>query len=863
MIPIRLELKNFMSYGADVPAIDFSGMHTLCLSGENGHGKSALLDAMTWALWGVSRAGKANHDELVRLGADEMSVHFTFEMNEQLYRVVRKRSKKAGGNLWQLQAQTPDQGLGIGWHPLTGNTDRDTEAAIQKLLRMSYDTFLNSAYLRQGQADQFVKQTPGKRKEILADILDLSRYDQLEAKARDRAKSAQADATDLERDISGIDAELSGETALREQLAGLHIRLEALQERNRELRAEWEANKDRQSQLKNQAEIAASLTTQIAEWDKEIRDGTAELAGHRAAAETARALLSRRDEINANFASLAQARGRFTELEADFDKLRRGEQMLAVADKELMAAENEVQRRLERAVSDHEQALAKVKDYEVLVVQRDALTPRVAAADKSEAQIGPLREALADWNEQFSRLREQSAALDYEVRDWKRKSEALASQQGQCDVCASELPPAKVEGIQANYDYALSLAQGKQKEIKTDAARLKLEIGKCENELRALEAEVRAAKDDRIQLAQVDQLLLEQEATRRTLPNLLLVRSDAEKVSADADFAPEVRANIAKYEAALQKLAHVETDYAAVKAEIAMLEPSERLHIQLEHAAVTLTTAEAGIERGETALRSRQANQDTARKQLATLADVGTEIAKLEAARQQIKEQEAVRSLEEQAVSQDIGRREQTLTRLEEQKAVRTDKAKRLADAKYDQEVHEQLTRAFGKRGVQALIIENAIPELADETNRLLERLTDGDMSLYFETLKEAKSKKDTPIETLDIKVSDNLGTRPLEMYSGGEGFRAAFALRIALSKLLAHRAGASLQTLIIDEGFGSQDAKGREKLIECLNAIKDDFKRIIVITHIDELKDAFANRIEVTKGPLGSQVLVMEGDAG
>ena len=863
MIPIRLELKNFMSYGADVPAIDFSGMHTLCLSGENGHGKSALLDAMTWALWGQSRAGKANHDELVRLGADEMSVHFTFEMNEQLYRVVRKRSKKAGGNLWQLQAETPDQGLGTGWHPLTGNTDRDTEAAIQKLLRMSYDTFLNSAYLRQGMAENFVKQTPGKRKDILADILDLSRYDQLEAKARERAKVAQADATDLERDISGIDAELSGESALREQLVGLHTRLEALVLRREELRADWDANKERQSQLKNQAEIAASLTQQIAEWDKEIREGTAELAGHKAAAETARTLLSRRDEINANFAGLAKARARFTELDADFDNLRRGEQMLAVADKELMAAENEVQRRLERAVSDHEQALVKIKDYEALVVQRDALTPRVVAADKSEAQIGPLRDALADLNEQFSRLREQSAALDYEVRDWKRKTEALASQQGQCDVCASDLPPERVDSISANYTHALSLAQGKQKEIKTDAARLKSEITACENELRVLEADVRSAKDLRIQLVQVEQLLLEQEATRRTLPNLLLVRKDAEKVSADADFAPEVRARIAKYEAALKKLAHVETDYAAVKAEIALLEPSERLHIQLEHAAHSLTTAEAGIERGEKNLQLRQANQETARKQLAVLADVGMEIAKLESARQQIKEMEAVRSLEEQTVSQDIGRREQTLTRLEEQKAVRTDKAKRLADAKYDQEVHEQLTRAFGKRGVQALIIENAIPELADETNRLLDRLTDGDMSLYFETLKEAKSKKDTPIETLDIKVSDNLGTRPLEMYSGGEGFRAAFALRIALSKLLAHRAGASLQTLIIDEGFGSQDAKGREKLIECLNAIKDDFKRIIVITHIDELKDAFANRIEVTKGPSGSQVLISEGGSG
>jgi exonuclease SbcC len=144
-----------------------------------------------------------------------------------------------------------------------------------------------------------------------------------------------------------------------------------------------------------------------------------------------------------------------------------------------------------------------------------------------------------------------------------------------------------------------------------------------------------------------------------------------------------------------------------------------------------------------------------------------------------------------------------------------------------------------------------------------LERLTDGDMSLYFETLREGKSKKTGPIETLDIKVSDNLGTRPLEMYSGGEGFRAAFALRIALSKLLARRAGARLQTLIIDEGFGTQDGKGREKLVEALNAIQEDFEKIIVITHIDELKDAFASRIEITKTPAGSQFTIMEGAAG
>ena len=241
MIPIRLELRNFMSYGEDVPPLDLSGMRTLCLSGDNGHGKSALLDAITWSLWGESRAGKNKHDELVRMGADEMSVTFTFEMDGLTYRVLRKRSKRASGNQWELQ-----QGRATGvWRSLTGNNAGETEKGIQKLLRMSYDTFVNSAYLRQGQADQFVRQPPGKRKEILADILDLSRYDQLEAKARERSRAAAAEATDLERDINGMDAELVREPEYQEAVAALQTQIDELRARQDTLRAEWDDLKGR------------------------------------------------------------------------------------------------------------------------------------------------------------------------------------------------------------------------------------------------------------------------------------------------------------------------------------------------------------------------------------------------------------------------------------------------------------------------------------------------------------------------------------------------------------------------------------------------------------------------------------------
>ena len=211
MIPLRLELKNFMSYADDVPPLDFTGMHTVCLSGENGNGKSALLDAITWSLWGESRAGRGRHEDLVRIGADEMSVTFTFQMDGQVYRVLRKYSKRASGRQWELQQQTPDQGLGTGWRALTGDTTRDTGAAIEKLLHMSYDVFTNSAYLRQGQADKFVQQAAGRRKEILAEILDLSRYDQLESMAKERMREAEIEAIDIARELNGIDFQLRTE----------------------------------------------------------------------------------------------------------------------------------------------------------------------------------------------------------------------------------------------------------------------------------------------------------------------------------------------------------------------------------------------------------------------------------------------------------------------------------------------------------------------------------------------------------------------------------------------------------------------------------------------------------------------------
>jgi exonuclease SbcC len=203
-----------------------------------------------------------------------------------------------------------------------------------------------------------------------------------------------------------------------------------------------------------------------------------------------------------------------------------------------------------------------------------------------------------------------------------------------------------------------------------------------------------------------------------------------------------------------------------------------------------------------------------------------------------------------------MGAAQQKLAALDDlakQRETKRAERNRLAD---DKGIYEELREAFGKRGVPAMMIEAAVPEIEAAANALLTRMTGGRMHVRFMTQRETQAGETR--ETLDIQISDELGTRAYEMYSGGEAFRVNFAIRIALSQLLARRAGTQVQTLIVDEGFGVLDAAGRERLVEAINAAQSDFQRILVVTHIDELKDAFPARIEITKGPDGSEITVI-----
>jgi exonuclease SbcC len=206
-----------------------------------------------------------------------------------------------------------------------------------------------------------------------------------------------------------------------------------------------------------------------------------------------------------------------------------------------------------------------------------------------------------------------------------------------------------------------------------------------------------------------------------------------------------------------------------------------------------------------------------------------------------------------------VGAAQQKVSVLETQKTRKTDLDNQRQEISNSVKQYKQLEEAFGKDGVPALLIEQALPNIEAKANQILDRLSGGTMSIRFLTQREYKDAgREDLKETLDIQIRDQAGFRDYELYSGGESFRINFAIRLALSHVLAQRAGARLQSLVIDEGFGSQDTVGRQRLIEAINLIQDDFEKILVITHIEQIKEAFSTQLLVEKTPQGSRVTLV-----
>jgi exonuclease SbcC len=852
MIPIRLRLRGFMSYREE-QAIDFSGIHLACVAGDNGHGKSALLDAMTWAMWGKSRAGR--DDDLITLGESEMWVDLEFGLGAQRYRVWRQRSRRGRGQtdlhlyIWNPGASD--------WQILDDGALRERQAQITRTLHMDYDTFVNSALLLQGKADSFTLKTPGERKGILADILGLARYEAYEARARDLATQAKEQAIATKAEINALDADLAQQPVLEAQLSD--AQRAAVDAAATLARVEGEATAARAAAdtLRSQAEQLKEVDARLARRDQSLQALRQRLVTAEARLRTLEQALAERDEIEQGYAAFASAR--------DADRQWNERLLTHTARQEALA---QAQRRVDQERARLEAELRRLQDRGAELATRAAQGPaQEQILAEARAALGVMEEQQARRDAIAAELRlgaEAAARLAAEIKRIKAdglavkdKLEMLEDAAGAaCPLCRQPLTGEQRDQMMVELQEEREALAGRYRDdsaalAEIEGARTKLE---AEDETLARALRARDARQRQAATAEAAARQAQEAGAERVL---VATEADAAASLLDAgDYAAEARAGLAALAEEIRTIGYDAARHTRVRNSLAALASYEDRYNR-----ILLPALEgAGAAREQVAALAEQAaageaELDTDRETRARLAVAVAELDAKEAAFRSAVAAAEQAMAQERRAGQVFGAAQQRLDALRQQALRREARRADLNRINDDLSLYNELREAFGKNGLQAMIIESAIPEVEVEANRLLGRMTEGRMSVRLETQREKVTGG--VAETLDIILSDELGPRPYELFSGGEAFRANLALRIAISRLLARRAGAQLQTLFIDEGFGSQDAQGLALVVEAINSIQSDFERILVITHVEELKDLFPARIDVTKTANGSRVQV------
>ena len=854
MIPVRLTMKNFMPYRDNVPTLDFTGIHLVSICGDNGNGKSAIIDAITWALWGETRAKR--DDDLIHQNENDMEVEFEFAVGGQNYRIIRKHSRpkrKGASGQSSLNFQIA---AGDTFRAMDGDSIPQTQQKIIDVLHMDYSTFTNSAFLRQGHADEFTTSSPAKRKQVLVNILGLSYYDGFETQAKDIARQHELLRAQLMVSIADIDRELQMKALGEEELQNARVELEGIEKSLKEQEAAL-------SVLRQQKELLESKRAHLLQLEKNIAERTGTLTQWQEQIRQLRIRITEHEAVLAKRAEIEDGYKKFAETKILNDTLNKNLALVNKFNQRRHELEMFVERESQTLTREHALRQSKVAELEKSAGELPKLKEEARQAQNQLQHLAAEEEILRNKREasreavaQIRSLESDKNRLEKELTEIDDKLKLLLTQPDnmKCPVCQTELGAAGLEHISTHYN--------SEKQIKSDSLK---------NTTAAIAQKKTASKIIELELSKIEKTLAGDKAQAQT--RFGAVEREISRAEESGRQLAEAQEELQKIE---ERLAH--KDFAAaqqqainqIDAELNTLNYDPQKHEQARHHQDSLQKYEVPKQRLEEADRLiHQEREDISRseKSAAELQDglkadnlqkqelslEITELPRVTGCLLQAESEVKRLAAGQKQVQEKIGGIKGKLEYYARREIEKSEKENQLNLAVKEAAIYHELAEAFGKKGIQALLIETALPEIENEANKLLARMTDNRMHVKIETQKE--TQKGDVTETLEIKISDELGIRNYEMYSGGEAFRINFAIRIALSRLLARRAGAPLPTLIIDEGFGTQDASGIEKLKEAINSIQDDFEKILVITHVEELRDAFPARIDVVKTADGSTI--------
>jgi exonuclease SbcC len=759
MRPLKLTLKNFLSYGEDPQTISFDVDSIISFVGNNGHGKSALLESITWALWGQARRGQGvskSDDMIMHLGSSHMFVTLEIKVKNDHYKIHRTCEKKHNRIYTTLELYSI---INEEEKNLSSSHQKDTQLLIEKIIGISYDMFINTVYLKQGNSNEFSKKTAKERKDILCSILKIDQIEQLRQHILDDIKIILQDRTVLlkleerlldtkkEHQLSIYQKDLHTFVTEKELIAEQFIQLE----------------KTYTTFFQEQTNIATLY--QAALKKKE---------GHEKQIET----------LYTAYKIACITYNQYKKAYCELEKINKyHHSALSIVDIEKDIIEKE-QEKIDITNSFNNE----IKEYQSIFQKKleDTNNEIVAFLDHAnDSTVLQLKQKLYHYNEILTQYQN-----DNEI----------------CYLCQ--------DNITENITY-----QEYIEALKKNKIQLEKEIITYTSEKKTILSTFEYKKKEIITIHETQKQTSQQKYKKdiHQKDNELLMLFEKKK---------EYLLTLS-YKEKKQFLTQEIVSFRNKDMTAQLKQTIKKLYEQkkeLQKCHIDIISTKATIDRDEKQVYLYQQKISEYQK-------------KNEELQKQITQLQSYITILEAQIAQDKDELTQLQIKIKETEQIL--------------KIKSNLAHILSKNNLQAALIEEAIPIIEEEANIILQKLTNGSSKIYIESIKDLKSG--TIKETLDIKIADHIGLRYYEFFSGGESFRIDLALRIALVKLLAQKSGHHIKTFIIDEGFGSQDTQNLEIIIDTLYLLQNEFDLIIIISHLNDMKEQFPVQFYIEKTIQGS----------
>ncbi len=399
MIPIRIALTGFMSY-RETQELHFDGAPLWVLTGKNGAGKSAVFDAITLVLFDTFRDRKQHLEDLINQSSDRMEIEFDFSVGADLYRVRAIYARKNPHKTRLAFRLLPGKD-GEGWQEVSLAEESKSEVNfdrwIKHLIGLDYNSFTASVLLMQGHSDRLLQVPPEKRRAILANLIDISRYEQLASLAD---KHHNRHETSMDR--------------LQKSLAETQF---VSDEQMEAARLEEQAARDKLEEAQEEVNRLSNLLTQAREWGR-LNE---ELKKEQARLEYVSNLLEREQEIRDGYSRLVhlnmilpsleeilELKGRSSDSKQELQKVDAERQRLEKAVEKVQQEANSAQNEADELRQEAGILMQVILEHANRLSELAPLAEKLTQIEAAEEDLNNHRQALEEFDTDLDEQVEQA-----------------------------------------------------------------------------------------------------------------------------------------------------------------------------------------------------------------------------------------------------------------------------------------------------------------------------------------------------------------------------------------------------------------------------------------------------------------------